>query len=119
MTEVHSCIRVFYVDKYHCLMADPYDLRAHSQGHDLTDAAGRDQKLAERHRHTSASIKSAILDLFWGPDRVSFYDYNLTASARGTFYSPATFWPFWNDIIPCDVLMDENKAMQAFSALRI
>jgi hypothetical protein len=83
MSEVHSCVGVFCVAKYHCLMADLYDLRAHTKEHDLTDAAARDKKLAERHRHTSASIKSAILDLFWDPDRVSFYDYNLTASARG------------------------------------
>lgn len=115
---------VLCADKYHSLIADLYDLHANinvtvSNSRSNGTTPSHDRKLAAQHRLASASLKAAILDLFWDPQRVSFYDYNLTASARGTFYSPAALWPYWNDIIPPEVLTSEVKAMQAFSALRM
>lgn len=36
------------------------------------------------HRAQAKLLRSAILDLFWDPKKLAFYDFNRTANARGT-----------------------------------
>ncbi len=50
---------------------------------------------------------------------MAFYDFNLTSNARGTIFTPATFWPYWDGIIPNEVLASEEVAKQAFSSVRL
>ncbi|KIO23042.1 hypothetical protein M407DRAFT_27465 [Tulasnella calospora MUT 4182] len=50
------------------------------------------------HRQSAEARKAAILDLMWDPDKLAFYDFNLTGNARSGFFSAAAFYPMWNDI---------------------
>ncbi|KAF8334741.1 Six-hairpin glycosidase-like protein [Cantharellus anzutake] len=97
--------------KYRLLLADLYDLRK--------NAAAADHQRACHHRHIASNLKQAILDLFWDPKKLAFYDFNMTSNARGTVFTPAAFWPFWNGIIPKEVLESEDKAKEAFGSVRL
>ncbi len=107
------------------LLADLYELRNCSQhlkpiSYDVSRTSDHsDQQRAEYHLSVAGIIKSAVLDLFWDPERVAFYDFNLTSNARGTIFTPATFWPYWDGIIPNEVLASEEVAKQAFSSVRL
>ncbi|KAF8324785.1 Six-hairpin glycosidase-like protein [Cantharellus anzutake] len=110
--------------KYRMLLADLYELRDSSKdqclSRDLPHAQQpNDRQRAVHHRAVASVIRDAILDLFWDADRVAFYDFNLTSNARGTVFTPATFWPYWDGIIPYDVLSSEKVAKQAFSGVRL
>lgn len=74
---------------------------------------------AEFHRIEAARLRAAILDLFWDPARLAFYDFNRTANARGTLFSAATFYPLWSGIVPPEVLHSEQKAFGVFAALNM
>ncbi|KAH9952387.1 Six-hairpin glycosidase-like protein [Lactifluus volemus] len=50
---------------------------------------------AAQHTATAASIRAGILDLFWDPSKLAFYDFNLTSNSRNSFFSVATFYPLW------------------------
>ncbi|KAF8324783.1 Six-hairpin glycosidase-like protein [Cantharellus anzutake] len=97
--------------KYRLLLADLYDLRK--------NAGAADHQRACHHRHIASNLKQAILDLFWDPKKLAFYDFNMTSNARGTVFTPAAFWPFWNGIIPKEVLESEDKAKEAFGSVRL
>ncbi|KZT35404.1 glycoside hydrolase [Sistotremastrum suecicum HHB10207 ss-3] len=71
------------------------------------------------HRSVAADIKSAILDLFWDPTRVAFYDFNTTANARGTAFTAATFYPLWNGITPPEILSNATAAQAFFSSVNM
>jgi alpha,alpha-trehalase len=87
---------------------------------DLYDVSGNTScAAAQSHRKTAATIKAAILDLFWDSSKLAFYDYNLTSNARNSIFTTATFYPFWSGIIPAEVLADSNKAFGAFSAINM
>jgi alpha,alpha-trehalase len=73
---------------------------------------------AAYHTGTAANLKSAILDIFWEPLTLAFYDFNVTSDKRNTWFSPAAFYPFWNGIIPNE-LFEEEKAKAAFAAVRM
>ncbi|KAF8334743.1 Six-hairpin glycosidase-like protein [Cantharellus anzutake] len=110
--------------KYRMLLADLYELRDSKEdqclSRDLPHAQQpNDRQRGVHHRAVASVIRDAILDLFWDADRVAFYDFNLTSNARGTVFTPATFWPFWDGIIPYDVLSSEKVAKQAFSGVRL
>ncbi|KAG8888342.1 hypothetical protein FRB98_007916 [Tulasnella sp. 332] len=59
--------------------------------------------LANQHRANAALRKAAILDLMWDPEKMAFYDFNLTSNARNGFFSAAHFYPMWNGIWPEEV----------------
>ena len=113
------------LDKYRMLLADLYELRNRSEelkpiSHNVVRTTHHtDQQRAEYHRSVAGISKSAVLDLFWDPNRVAFYDFNLTSNARGTIFTPATFWPYWDGIIPNEVLSSEEVAKQVFSSVRL
>ncbi|KAK7689932.1 hypothetical protein QCA50_006571 [Cerrena zonata] len=76
---------------------------------------------AANHTTAAAALKEGILDLFWDTDKRAFYDFNLTAGARGTVLSAANFYPLWNHIIPPEVLADGSgaTAFGIFSSLNL
>lgn len=77
---------------------------------------------ATYHNRIAATLKSAILDIFWEPSTLAFYDFNVTSDTRSTWFSPAAFYPFWNGIVPNELLEDESageKAKAVFAAVRM
>ncbi|KAF9781674.1 Six-hairpin glycosidase-like protein [Thelephora terrestris] len=76
------------------------------------DQAGSTSQAAS-HRDTTSNLCTDIVDLFWNPKNLAFYDYHLTSNARNGYYSPATFYSFWVGIIPPDVLKDQSKPFGA------
>ncbi|KAH8924625.1 glycoside hydrolase family 37 protein [Atractiella rhizophila] len=60
------------------------------------------------------SLKHAILDLFWDPDRLTFYDFNTTAGDHGKYWTTASFYPYWSGIWPRDLLDSPEKTSTAF-----
>lgn len=77
--------------------------------------------IAANHTKAAQALKTGILDLFWDTDKRAFYDFNLTANARGTVLSVANFYPLWNNIIPPEVLADGSgaSAFGIFSSLNL
>lgn len=61
--------------------------------------------------------RAAVLDLHWDPEAVVFRDYNMTSSSRADIWSTAAYYPYWNNIIPSEVLSNETTAQKAFSGL--
>ena len=94
------------------MLADLYKSSSSSQN---TNA----KELAAVHTAAAGDLRSAILDLLWDPNKLAFYDFNLTANARNSFFSVATFYPFWNGIIPDEVLKNETAAFGAFSSINM
>ncbi|EJD54439.1 glycoside hydrolase family 37 protein [Auricularia subglabra TFB-10046 SS5] len=72
---------------------------------------------AERHRSAAATLKEAIIDLFWDADKFAFYDFNATANARATQLTAAHFYPLWVGIHPEELVKDSASAFKAFSSL--
>ena len=72
-----------------------------------------------RHRSTADVFRSGVLDLFWDASKLAFYDFNLTANARSTIYSAATFYPLWNGIIPDELLSSSQNAFGFFASLNM
>lgn len=94
------------LDDYRILLADLYDKHNSKSS----------KSLAKKHRAEAATLRSAILDLFWDSKRLAFYDFNMTSHARGTLFSAAHYYPFWNDIIPDEVAKDKT-GKKAFGAV--
>lgn len=85
---------------------------------DYFHKTGSISKATDYHK-VALEIRGGIMDLFWDPKKLAFYDYNLTSNARNDFYSAATFYPFWAGIVPPEVLSDQHKAFGAFSAVNL
>ncbi|KAF8526994.1 glycoside hydrolase [Hysterangium stoloniferum] len=107
-------------------IAELYDIGASSTGHGhnaKADAAAAPSNASTRaafHRTVAATLKTAILDLFWDPAKLAFYDFNRTSNARNDdIYTAATFYPFWNGIIPEEVLTSADKAFGAFAGVNM
>jgi alpha,alpha-trehalase len=79
-------------DKSNLILADIYSSGSHANN----TAAGQ-------HAATAASIRTGILDLFWDPSKLAFYDFNLTSNSRNSFLA-ATFYPFWAGIISDELI---------------
>ncbi|THH27596.1 hypothetical protein EUX98_g6596 [Antrodiella citrinella] len=77
--------------KAHVSLADLYNQQTHSAA-------------ASTHLQNATTIREAILDLFWDPTKLAFYDFNLTSNVRNDFFTIVTFFPLWNGIIPDEVL---------------
>ena len=100
------------VDNAQSSLADLYSLSSSSSN---TTASS----LADSHRSEAATLKTAILDLFWDSEKLAFYDYNLTSNTRNAHWSPAAFYPFWNNIIPPEVSANETNAFSVFSSINM
>ncbi|GJJ15469.1 hypothetical protein Clacol_009747 [Clathrus columnatus] len=105
-------------------LADLYEMTATTtvQGPHGKPVTTTNQTALERasfHRAIASDLKSAILDLFWDPEKLAFYDFNLTSNARNSLWSAATFYPFWNGIYPTEVLSNWENAFGAFSAVNM
>ena len=74
---------------------------------------------AQTHTQAAATLREGILDLFWDPSKLAFYDFNLTANARNNLFSTASFYPLWNGIIPDELLSSSTNAFGFFSALNM
>ncbi|KAF9568772.1 trehalase [Agrocybe pediades] len=73
----------------------------------------------QRHRNAAAALKEGIIDLFWDSQKMAFYDFVRDTNARNSFFSVATFYPFWSGIIPDDVLKSPEAAFSAFSSVNL
>ncbi|KIJ54488.1 glycoside hydrolase family 37 protein [Sphaerobolus stellatus SS14] len=95
----------------HVLLADLYD----------QSNASDSSTLAESHRTNASTLRTAILDLFWDPTKLAFYDFNRTSNGRNSLWTTATFYPLWAGIIPDEVLADSTgqKAFGLFSAVNL
>ena len=74
---------------------------------------------ATNHTQAATTLREAILDLFWDPTKLAFYDFNTTSNARNSIFSTATFYPLWNGIVPDEVLASSQNAFGFFSALNM
>ena len=81
------------IDRAHSLLGELYETRFFSA----------DFRKSSAHQRAAAQLREAILDLFWDPERLTFYDFNLTSSARNSFFSAAHFYPLWSGVIPPEV----------------
>ena len=71
------------------------------------------------HEAAAANIRAGILDLFWDPSKLAFYDFNLTSNSRNNVFSAATFYPLWAGIIPDEVLDGPTNAFGFFSSINM
>ena len=55
----------------------------------------------------------------WDGQKLAFYDFNLTANARSTIFSAATFYPLWNGIIPDEVAASSQNDFGFFASLNL
>ncbi|KIJ59066.1 glycoside hydrolase family 37 protein [Hydnomerulius pinastri MD-312] len=74
---------------------------------------------AANHRQVAASIRAGILDLMWDSNKLAFYDFNVTANARNSIFSVATYYPAWNGIFADEVLSSQSNAFGYFSAVNM
>ncbi|KAI0265670.1 glycoside hydrolase [Gloeopeniophorella convolvens] len=74
---------------------------------------------AAQHQATATNIREGILDLFWDPSKLAFYDFNTTSNARNDFFSTATFYPLWAGIIPDEILSNSTNAFGFFSSINM
>ncbi|KAF8319629.1 glycoside hydrolase family 37 protein [Clavulina sp. PMI_390] len=96
--------------KYRVLLAELYTQAAQTATTPLSQAY---------HTQSAETLKSAILDIFWDSKKLYFYDFNITANARSSWFSPAGFYPYWSGIVPLEVAKDSTNALAAFSAVRM
>ena len=99
----------FATDKAHVLLAQLYTTS------DASDA----NSLASGHNSTAATLREAVLDLMWDSEKLAFYDFNLTSNARNSIFTTAHFYPFWNGIVPDEVLANETAAFGAFASVHM
>lgn len=110
--------------KYRSLLAELYTLAASNSTlapPTLATTPGNSTYFHQRaayHTSVAATLKSAILDLFWEPSTLAFYDFNTTANARSTWFSPAAFYPYWSGIVPDEVATNATNAQAAFASVR-
>ena len=105
----------FFADRSRLDLADLYDLSAGNLAKRVRRRAPSDR--AAHHRDVAATLKAGILDLFWDPERLAFYDFNLTANARNDQLTAAHWYPLWANIIPDEIQSNEDKAFGAFASL--
>lgn len=74
---------------------------------------------ASYHRQVGARIRAGVLDLFWDPTKLAFYDFNLTSNARNDILTAATFYPAWNYIIPNELFTSQSNAFGYFAAVNM
>ncbi|KAH7910486.1 glycoside hydrolase family 37 protein [Hygrophoropsis aurantiaca] len=74
---------------------------------------------ASSHLSAAAQIRAGLLDLNWDADKLAFYDFNITANARNSVFTVATFYPLWNGIIPDEVLSSQSNAFGFFSSVNL
>ncbi|KIK69866.1 glycoside hydrolase family 37 protein [Collybiopsis luxurians FD-317 M1] len=74
---------------------------------------------ANSHRSEAESIREGILDLFWNPTKMAFYDFSLRNNTRNDVFSVATFYPLWNGIIPDEILTSQTNAFKFFSSVNM
>ncbi|THH06780.1 hypothetical protein EW145_g3851 [Phellinidium pouzarii] len=110
---VRNTIPICLNNKAHILLAQLYSSPFSTSGN--TTAQG----LAESHNATAANLRTAILDLFWDPTKLAFYDFNLTSNARNTMFSAAHFYPMWSGIFPPELLTNETAAFGAFATINM
>ncbi|OJA18271.1 hypothetical protein AZE42_04995 [Rhizopogon vesiculosus] len=86
----------------------------------LADLYGTsNETAANTHRQVAAGIRAGIIDLLWNPDKLAFYDFNLTSNARNDIFTAATFYPVWNGIIPDEVLASQSNAFGYFASVNM
>lgn len=100
-------------DKAHLLLAQLYSPPF------ATSTNTNDKELAASHNASAENLRGAILDLLWDPSKLAFYDFNLTSNTRNTIFTAAHFYPFWNGIIPSEVLTNESAAFGAFTSINM
>ena len=61
-------------------------------------------RTANEHRNAATQLRDAILDLFWDPGRLAFYDFDLETIHRKSFFSAAHFYPLWAGIVPQELI---------------
>lgn len=116
MTSIVSSVRfTFFVssfrvlhssDRSHVILADFYTSQNNSTA-------------AQTHTQAAATLHEAILDIFWDPSKLAFYDFNTTSNARNALFSAATFYPLWNGIVPGELLSSRQNAIGFFSAVNM
>ena len=74
---------------------------------------------ANSHLSDAATIRTGILDLFWDPTKLAFYDFNLTSNARNDIFTAATYYPLWNGIVPDELLASPTNAFGFFAAVNM
>lgn len=74
---------------------------------------------SSRHSAAAAAIREGVLDLFWDPTKLAFYDFNLASNARNSIFTAATWYPLWNGIVPSEVLNGSQQAFGMFAALNM
>lgn len=87
----------------------------------LVDFYTQQKNTSAANTHTKAAdaLKTAVLDLLWDPEKLAFYDFNLTSNARNSIYSVATFYPVWSGIIPDELTNSTEAAFGYFSAVNL
>ncbi|RPD56072.1 glycoside hydrolase family 37 protein [Lentinus tigrinus ALCF2SS1-7] len=93
--------------------------KAHLLLADLYETKQTNSSSVSTHRATAEAIRAGILDLFWDPSKLAFYDFNLTSNARSTVFNVATFYPLWNGIVPDELLSSSQNAFGFFSSLNM
>lgn len=88
---------------------------------DLADLYSKvnDDANASKQKDAAATLKTAIIDLFWDASKLAFYDFNATSNARSTQLNAAHFYPMWAGIYPDELLLDANSAFGAFASLNV
>ncbi|KZT57237.1 glycoside hydrolase family 37 protein, partial [Calocera cornea HHB12733] len=102
----------------HLMLAGLYNISGAMQGASGAGGAGNGTA-QEVHTQKGEELGRAVLDLMWDEERVAFYDWNLTANARGDVFSAAHYYPFWNNIIPPSLLSNATRLRQAFGTLNL
>jgi alpha,alpha-trehalase len=103
--------------KAHIDLATLYTMSSQSLAKRVLRRADSDQ--ASYHLNAAATLKTAILDLFWDPNRLAFYDFNTTSNARNEQLTAAHWYPLWAGIIPDQVKNNATAAFGAYSSLNL
>ncbi|KIP05208.1 glycoside hydrolase family 37 protein [Phlebiopsis gigantea 11061_1 CR5-6] len=74
---------------------------------------------ASTHNSAAATLHDGILDLFWDPTKLAFYDFNLTSNARNSIFTAATFYPLWNGIVPTELASNASAAFGFFASVNM
>jgi alpha,alpha-trehalase len=99
---------ILVLDKSNLILANFYSSGQHAN----TTAASKYSAAAD-------NIRAGILDLFWDPSKLAFYDFNLTSNSRNDFLSPATFYPLWVGIVPDELTSNTTNAFGFFSSINM
>ncbi|ORY35701.1 Six-hairpin glycosidase-like protein [Naematelia encephala] len=86
----------------HALLANMYEIYSNSSNTTTSSnsSVSNSTSKATYHRSVAKNLTSAILDLHWDPVKSWFYDFNTTANARSSVYTPAGTFALWQNITP-------------------